>query len=54
MVDQSDRMDGEAVVEIVESQMAENPPRVKETLMRLMLLCRRYHRYLHTGRSDLS
>lgn len=38
MVDQNDQMDGEAVVEIVENQIAENnPPRVKETLMRLML-----------------
>ncbi len=38
MVDSDDLMDGEAVIEIVENQLAENnPPRVKETLMRLML-----------------
>lgn len=38
MVDQNDQMDGEAAIEIVENQIAENnPPRVKETLMRLML-----------------
>ena len=38
MIDNDDLMDGEAVIEIVENQLAENnPPRVKETLMRLML-----------------
>lgn len=38
MVDQTDQMDGEVAVEVVENQIAENnPPRVKETLMRLML-----------------
>lgn len=38
MIDSDDLMSGEAVIEIVENQLAENnPPRVKETLMRLML-----------------
>ncbi|MFK0573844.1 hypothetical protein [Endozoicomonas sp.] len=38
MIDNEDLMGGEAVIEIVENQLAENnPPRVKETLMRLML-----------------
>ncbi|USE36170.1 hypothetical protein [Endozoicomonas sp. SCSIO W0465] len=38
MIDSDDLMGGEAVIEIVENQLAENnPARVKETLMRLML-----------------
>ncbi|WP_067515743.1 hypothetical protein [Endozoicomonas ascidiicola] len=38
MTESDDVMGGEEVTEIVENQLAENnPPRVKETLMRLML-----------------
>lgn len=38
MIDNDDLMGGEAVIEIVENQLTENnPARVKETLMRLML-----------------
>ncbi|WP_299734873.1 hypothetical protein [uncultured Endozoicomonas sp.] len=38
MAENDDVMGGEEVTEIVENQLAENnPPRVKETLMRLML-----------------
>ena len=38
MIDSDDLMGGEAIIEIVENQLAENnPTSVKETLMRLML-----------------